>query len=129
MNIKTKHLRWIPSLAVALVITMGAIMKVTGSPQVVDVYSKIGLLPYMKILGVAELLFTGIFLFHRTVKVGILLLTGYFGGAMAVELSNGTFFIFPAIILSVVWIGAFLRSADIFFVKETLDAGNQNITV
>jgi hypothetical protein len=129
MKIKTKHLRWIPSLGVALVITIGAVMKLAGSAQIVEVYSKIGLLPYMRIFGLAELLFTGLFLFHRSMNIGFLLLTGYFGGAMAVELSNGKFFIFPAIILSVVWIAAFLRDANIFWVREKLSAEDRKLTV
>jgi hypothetical protein len=47
-------------------------------------------------------------------KLGFLLLTAYFCGAMAVELSHGNIFIFPAIILTLIWIAAFLRDPSIF---------------
>lgn len=118
MKIKTQKLKWIPSILVAIVISMGATMKLTGALQLVEIYSKIGLLPYMKLLGASELLLTGLFLYPRSVKIALLLLTGYFGGAMAVELSHGTIFIFPAVILSVVWIGAYLRNPSLFVSEQ-----------
>jgi hypothetical protein len=114
MKIKSQKLKWIPSIVIAIVISLGAIMKVTGAPQLVEIYSKIGLLPFMKLLGASELLLTGLFLYHRSMKIALLLLTGYFGGAMAVELSHGAIFIFPAAILSVVWIAAYLRNPFLF---------------
>jgi hypothetical protein len=118
MKNKSKNLRWIPSILVALVIAMGACMKLIGTPQLTEIYSKIGLLPYIKILGGIELLFTGLFLYNPTMKVGFLLLTGYFGGAMGVELANETVFIFPAAILSVIWVSAFLRRRSLFLTEN-----------
>jgi hypothetical protein len=120
MKIKTQNLKWIPSIVIGIVISLGAIMKVIGAPQVVEIYSKIGLLQYMKLLGASELLFTGLFLYHRSMKIGLLLLTGYFGGAMAVELSHGAIFIFPAAILSVVWIAAYLRNPFLFVSEQNV---------
>jgi|SRR5688572_28296311 hypothetical protein len=114
MKIKAQKLKWIPSILVAIVISLGATMKLTGASQLVEIYSKIGLLPYITLLGASELLLTGLFLYDRSMKIALLLLTGYFGGAMAVELSHGTIFIFPAAILSVVWIGAYLRNPTLF---------------
>jgi hypothetical protein len=118
MKIKKEKLKWIPSILVAMVISMGATMKLAAAPQVVEIYSRIGLLPYMRLLGVSELLVTGLFLYPRSMKIGLLLITGYFGGAMAVELSHGSIFIFPAAILSVVWIGAYLRNPALFLTKQ-----------
>lgn len=114
MKNKTQKLKWIPSVLVAVVIAFGATMKLTGATPLVEIYSKIGLLPYMKLLGVSELILTGLFLYPRAMKIALLLLTGYFGGAMAVELSHGSIFIFPAAILSVVWIGAYMRNPSLF---------------
>ena len=118
MKIKKEKLKWIPSILVAMVISLGAAMKLAAAPQLIEIYSKIGLLPYMKLLGASELLLTGLFLYPRSMKIGLLLITGYFGGAMAVELSHGSVFIFPATILSVVWIGAYLRNPDLFLTKQ-----------
>jgi len=54
-----------------------------------------------------------LFLYPRTIRIGFLLLTAYFGGAIAVEITHGTFIV-PAIILTLIWIAAYLRKPDIF---------------
>jgi len=99
---------------VTLILIMSAASKIAFVPQLVDIFSKIGLLSYIKILGITELLFLSIFLWRNTRKLGLLLLTGYFGGAMAVEMSHGTFFIAPAAILALIWITAYLYDEKIF---------------
>jgi hypothetical protein len=115
MKIKTnKILKWAASILAAMIIAAGAFMKLTDQPQLVDVFSKTGLLPYMKLLGAAELVFVSLFLWSRTIRVGFFLLTGYFGGAMAVELSQHVFFIMPAVILAIVWLAAWLRDRALF---------------
>jgi hypothetical protein len=43
-------------------------MKLTAQPQLVEVFSKTGLLPYMKLLGVAELVFVTYFFRSRTLQ-------------------------------------------------------------
>jgi hypothetical protein len=115
MKQKTKNiLKWIPSSLAAFVITVSACMKLAAIPQLVEIYSRIGILDYMKILGAAELFFVALFLIPRFMKIGFLLLTAYYGGAMAVELSHGNIFIFPAVILATIWIAASLRDPGIF---------------
>lgn len=115
MKQKTKNiLTWIPSVLAAIIVTMSACMKLAGLPQLVEMYSRMGISGYMKILGAAELLFIILFLIRRTLKPGFLLLTAYFGGAIAVEFSHGNIFVFPALILTIIWIAAFLRDASIF---------------
>jgi len=115
MKKRTKQLlKWTPSLFVGIIITLGAFMKLAAAAPLVEIYSKIGLLPYLRILGLSEILFVALFLWPRTMKMGFFLLTGYFGGAMAVEWSHGNFFIVPGIILSIIWIAAYLRDASLF---------------
>jgi hypothetical protein len=114
MKNKTKILNWITSILVSLVIVMGARMKLISTSQRVEISSKVGELPYMKTLGVIEFLLATVFVYPRTMRIGLLLLTGYFGGAMPVELSHGTVFIFPAAILALAWIGAYLRDRSLF---------------
>ncbi len=113
MKFKTQ-LPWVFSVLVSLVIAMGAVLKLAAFPPLVDIYSKIGMLQYLKVLGIAELVFLTLFLLPRTMRIGFFLLTGYFGGAMAVELSHGTFFIIPGSILAFIWIAAYLRDASLF---------------
>ena len=103
-----------PSTLAALIIVSGSVMKLTAQPQLVEVFSKSGMLPYMKGLGIAELLFVFLFLWPRSFRIGFFLLTAYFGGAMAVELSQHIFFIMPAVILILVWLAAWLRDGSLF---------------
>jgi|SRR6187200_23224 len=115
MKSKTrKFLKWIPSILAALIIVSGSVMKLTAQPELVEIFSKSGMLPYMKELGIAELLFVSLFLWSRSLRIGFFLLTAYFGGAMAVELSQHIFFIMPAVILTLVWLAAWLRDGSLF---------------
>lgn len=115
MKSKTnKILKWAPSILVTTIIAAGAIMKLTRQPEIVQALSKAALLPYMSILGIAELLFVTLFLWSRSLRLAIFLLTGYFGGAMAVELSQHTLFIMPALILAMIWMAAWLRDKTLF---------------
>lgn len=103
-----------PSILAALIIISGSVMKLTAQPQLVEVFSKSGMLPYMKELGIAELLFVSLFLWPPSLRIGLFLLTAYFGGAMAVELSQHIFFIMPAVILALVCLAAWLRDGSLF---------------
>ena len=119
MKSKTnKIFKWAPSILLTLIIGAGSFMKLTTQPQLVEVFSKTGLLPYMKLLGIAEIVFVTLFLWSRTLRVGFFLLTAYFGGAMAIELSQHIFFIMPAVILALVWLAALLRDNSLFGVAH-----------
>jgi hypothetical protein len=107
---------------------VSASSKLAFVPQLVDIFSKIGLLSYLKILGMTELVFLALFLWNKTRKLGLLLLTGYFGGAMAVEMSHGTLFIAPATILTLTWITAYLKDEKIF-VSDTKEVTKPSTTI
>jgi len=114
MKQKSKSIiKWTPTVIVSIIIIFSGMMKLIALPQLVEIYARIGLLESMKILGAAELILVTIFILNRTMRLGFLLLTAWFGGAMAVELSHGSVFIFPAVILTVLWIAAFLRDPSI----------------
>ena len=116
MKSKTINIvKWIATGLGGAVIVMGAVMKIIMAAPLVEIYSRIGLLEYLRILGIAEILLVALFLYPRTMKIGFLLLTGFYGGAMATEFSHGSVFIFPAIILALVWVAAALRNPSIFF--------------
>jgi hypothetical protein len=99
---------------VTLIIIMSASSKLAFVPQLVEIFSKLGLVSYLKILGITELMFLVLFIWKKTRKLGLLLLTAYFGGAMAVEMSHGTLFVAPATILTLIWITAYLYDQTIF---------------
>lgn len=65
-------------------------------------------------LGLAELVCLALYAFPRTAVLGAILLTGWFGGAMATHVRAGSpafSVIFPILVGLMVWGGLFLRDA------------------
>ena len=115
MSNKTKNiLNWVPSIFIALFITMSASFKITALPLLVAHFTELHLVQYLKLFGIAELLFIVLFLNRKTMRIGCLLLTAYFGGAIAVELTNGGNMVAPVMILTIIWVAASLRKPGIF---------------
>ena len=115
MNNRIKNiLRLLPLAIGAYIIVMSASFKLCGSQQLIGHYTQLHLLQYMNVLGIMELTFIALFLYPQTMKIGFLLITAYFGGAIATELSNGNSIIFPTAILTLVWIAAWLRKPSLF---------------
>ncbi|MCR5889869.1 DoxX family protein [Hymenobacter sp. J193] len=98
----------------ALLITASGIMKLIGGPEIQKAMAETGVAEYVKMLGLMELVFTALFLYPRTMKLGLLLLTSYFAGAIATDLSHGRSVVTPAVILALVWIAAFVRDRSAF---------------
>ena len=70
---------------------------------------------YRVALGVMELVFAALFVIPVTMKLGFLLASCYFAGAIATELSHDALTASPFIPLVLLWIGAFVRDSSIFF--------------
>jgi hypothetical protein len=97
----------------ALMVVFSGIMKLTGSEEIVATLSKVGVGEYLLPLGLMEIGFTALFIYPKTLRIGFILLTCYFSGAIATELSHGT--AFNAVIpLALIWISAFLRDPGLF---------------
>jgi hypothetical protein len=98
---------------VALFLLFDAITKVIKVPQVLAASAKIGFSAQSVVaIGVVLLACTAIFLIPRLAILGAVLLTGYLGGAVAVQVSNGQplFSIsFPIIFGVLIWAGLYLR--------------------
>lgn len=92
---------------------LSGIFKLTQSAQVMDSLHKVGVGQYATVLGCMEIGFSLLFLYPKTMKLGFILLSCYFAGAIATELSHGTPFnaIMPIVL---VWISAFLRDKTTF---------------
>jgi len=97
----------------SLLPVFSGIMKLSQSPEIVQALTKVGVGSYLVPLGLMEIGFTALFIYPKTMKIGFLLLTCYFAGAIATELSHGTPFnaVLPLVLI---WIAAFLRDASIF---------------
>ena len=79
-----------------------------------------GVGPYRVELGLAEILFAALFAYPKTMKIGFILLSCYFAGALATELSH-QLPLNALIPLVLVWIAAWLRDRSIFGLVLTPD--------
>lgn len=118
MNAKSKRILTIivTVLAAGMVILSG-VLKLTQSAQVLETLNKVGVGQYAVLLGCMEIGFTLLFLYPKTMKLGFILLSCYFAGAIATELSHGTPFnaVMPLVLI---WISAFLRDRSVFLTWE-----------
>ncbi len=115
MTLKTHRAVTISAAAVpSLLIAFSAFGKLSGSEAVVEGLTKLGVGPYLPIFGFVELTFAALFLFPKTMKPGFILLSCYFAGTAATELSHGMTPISPTIILVIIWVAAFVRDKSIF---------------
>lgn len=98
---------------VVLFLAFDGLMKVIEIPPVLEASGKLGL-PANTIVGVGALLLacTAIYAVPRTAVLGAILLTGYLGGATAIQVraESGVFPVaFSAGFGALVWIGLVLR--------------------
>jgi hypothetical protein len=89
-------------------------LKLMKNESAVHVLTQMGVADYITLLGAMEIVFTILFIFPNTMKIGFILLSCYFAGAMATELSHNGSVFKPVLPIALVWIAAFLRDASTF---------------
>ena len=101
------------SILVVLFLLFDVGIKFTHSPQMIQICARLGLAPHLlPIIGIILLVCTVLYAIPRTAALGALLLTGYLGGAVAIQMRAGRpafDTIFPVIFAVVLWAGLFLR--------------------
>jgi hypothetical protein len=99
-------------------LAVSAAMKFAGVPPIVRQMAADGFAGN-KLLFIAtlEILSTALFAMPRTRSIGLLLVSSYLGGAICIHLQLGEFpkAIPPAAILSLAWIGAWLRHPQVLW--------------
>ena len=98
-------------LVTALVISGG--LKISELHPMLHHFIEMGVYPIMKFLGITEIALALVFLFNRTTKAGLILLTAYLSGAIAAEIPY-QMMASPAIVLALVWLAAWIRNPGIF---------------
>ena len=102
-------------LAVGMVI-MSGIMKFMAPPDMAEKMTQLGIGAYLPMLGLMEITFALLFAWPKTMRIGFVLLSCYFAGALAVELANAQ--PFNALIpMGLVWVAAFLRDREVFGIR------------
>jgi hypothetical protein len=94
-----------------LMLLFSAAMKFLKSPDFVKQFSDLGWdESYALVLGIVEAGCAVVYVIPRTAVLGAILLTGYFGGAIATHARLGDpMFVGPFILGVLVWLGLFLR--------------------
>lgn len=115
MNQKTKKIvHTFATVIPALMVITSGIFKFLGAEHVTDRMELIQMQQYTVVLGLMEIIFAVLYVFPKTMKTGLLLLSCYFGGAIAVDLSYQQSPASAMITLAFVWIGAFIRNKEVF---------------
>ena len=96
---------------------MSAAMKLTGSKEVIEQFTQMGLADWRVIIAMGELAGTALFFMPQTKNFGTMVLSGYLGGAIMAHMSHGEDFSAPAIFLILIWITAGLRQPDLYGFK------------
>ncbi len=69
------------------------------------------------IIAIGEIVSALIFLFPKTNKFGVLLLSSYMGGAIILHMTGGLSIVFPSVVLILVWVVGIIRNKELFCMK------------
>lgn len=108
---------WVKAIGWTLHGLIGGLLIFAGSGKVfgfapapvVENMTKYGLGDKMVLIGAGELISTILLLIPRTRSLGLLLLSGFWGGVICIHMANGEDFVFPSVLLALTWLGGFLR--------------------
>jgi hypothetical protein len=105
------------SILVILFLLFDAAGKFARPAQVTDAMARLGM-PMSQSVTIGILLLIGIVLYAipRTAVLGAVVLTGYLGGAVAIQLRAGSPMfetVFPALFGILVWLGVYLRDSEL----------------
>jgi DoxX-like family len=113
----SQRTKWAVRILTALVILAfvpSATMKLIHHPAAVEGFTQRGiLLGALVPIGIVELSCLAIYLIPPTAVLGMLLLTGYLGGATLANIIGGTDFIHALVVGLFVWTAAWLRIPEL----------------
>ena len=111
---KRPMIKKIPAFLIATILAISGILKIAGIHPMLDHFIAMGLsVTLVEVLGAAEVVFSLLYVYPRTSKLGLLLLTGYLGGAIASEIPFHQVMA-PVLPLVLVWIAAYVREPSNF---------------
>ena len=110
---------WICTVLVAALTIFSGVMEFVmpmDNPEVATFVARLGLTGLEYHLGVAKLAFAALYLWPRTSTVGFVLLVGYYGGALATNITHGVPMAeyFPiVVVLALLTVDAFFRKPEL----------------
>jgi hypothetical protein len=114
---------------VSAVLVTSSVTKFVGLAPVISQLAGFGFTrSWITVIGVIELASGMALILPRTRAVGVLLVSGFFGGAIATHIQHGELPIPPALVLALCWIGVWLRHQAAFrsFTDENAGAALTN---
>ena len=98
---------------------IAAAMILAGSAKVFGLFpseevAKLGLSLPIQVIGIGELASAILLLIPRTSSLGLLLTSGFWGGAICLHMSKGEPFVLQSALLLFTWVGGYLRVPGAF---------------
>src|SRR5437899_4706625 len=98
---------------------VAGIMLLAGSAKVLGLFppeqvEKLGLSVPIQVIGAGELVSAILLLVPRTASLGVLLTSGFWGGAICLHMSKGEPFVLQSAVLLFTWVGGYLRVPGAF---------------
>ena len=122
---KRKRSNWITTITVTI-LAISALGKIFHVHPITENLHKVGVGKFTVLIGVVELSLALLYIAPRTLKLSFILLSCFFSGAIATEISHGGNFVVPAMFLALVWVASFLREPSLLSDDETLSKKDQN---
>jgi len=112
-----KNIGWALTVLLALPLLGSAGGKLMGSEEVVTMLSSHNLKSWVTIIGIGELASLILFIIPKTMRLGALLLSAYFGGAIMFHMAHPDpaqqAFVGPAAFLIFIWAIAWIRGLNL----------------
>jgi hypothetical protein len=104
---------WVLTVLLSLLFLASAAAKLARPAQLVEQMQKWGLGDQVLLIGAGELVSALLFLIPITHSLGLLLLSGYMGGAIVTHMQHGEPYYVPSIILLLIWVAGYLRHPEV----------------
>ncbi len=101
---------------IAALMIMASSGKLLGSPppHVLELLRKAGLEEQLRLIGTGELITAILLIVPWTASLGVLLASGFWGGAICTHMSMHDSYVLQSVLLALTWVGAYLRLPEMF---------------
>ena len=110
-----KNLGWLFTFVVTLMLGMSGMSKIMGTQEMVNNFTFMNLLPYLALVGVAEVIGVLLLIYPRTSTYGAVVISSVMSAAAAMHLSymGGAGVVMPILLGVFAWTGHCLRTYDV----------------
>jgi hypothetical protein len=117
MNSEISKTNKITAWTIAGLMTALFLFSASGKFMHLEQIEQMKLADWRIIIALGEIASALLFLFPKTNKYGVLLLSSYMGGAIIIHMTSALSIVLPAVILILVWIVGYLRNPELFRIK------------